>query len=145
MQTKLENGKWVESILLVDSTGVPTTSGNPMTVTAGQVSSITATIGSGASVSGDIDLGLNRLGRIDMPAAWTAGDITFQVSNDNVVWNNLYDKDGVEYNVKTDASRSIIISVSDTMSIRYLRVRSGTSTTPVSQAASRIITLVLVP
>ena len=100
---------------------------------------------SGSSVSGDIDTGAARLGRIDMPAAWTAADLTLQVSFDNVAWNNLYDKDGVEYVIKAAAARSVLVPLSDMLSVRYLRIRSGTSAAPVAQAAGRSLVLVLVP
>ena len=116
-----------------------------LTVTTGQITSVTATIANGASVSGDIDLGAARLGRIAMPAAWTAADLTLQTSHDNVTWNNLFDKDGGEYTIKAAQGRSMLIPLADMLSVRYLRIRSGTSATPVAQAAARSLILVLVP
>lgn len=119
--------------------------GNPLPVTAGQISTLTATIANAASVSANIDLGTARLGRIAMPAAWTAADITLQTSNDNVTWNDLYDKDGVEYAIKAAAARAVLIPLSDMLSVRYLRIRSGTAALPVAQAGARTLVLVLVP
>jgi hypothetical protein len=117
----------------------------PVIVIAGQITSVTTTIANAASVSADIDLGTARLGRIAMPAAWTAADLTLQTSSDNASWNNLYDKDGVEYTIKAAAARSVLIPLSDMLSVRYLRIRSGTSAVPVAQAAARSLLLVLVP
>lgn len=116
-------------------------------VTTGQITSVTAAIASGASISGDIDLGTARLGRIAMPAAWTAADLTLQTSHDGTAgsWNPLYDKDGAEYTIKAAQARSMLIPLSDMLSVRYLRIRSGTSATPVAQGASRSLLLVLVP
>lgn len=119
----------------------------PVPVTTGQITSITATIASGASVSGDLDLGTARLGRIAMPAAWTAADLTLQTSHDGTAgsWNSLYDKEGAEYTIKAAQARSMLIPLSDMLSVRYLRIRSGTSAAPVTQAAARSLLLVLVP
>lgn len=117
----------------------------PVIVVAGQITTTTATIANAASVSADIDLGTARLGRIAMPAAWTAADLTLQTSHDNVTWNSLYDKDGVEYTLKAAAARSVLVPLSDMLSVRYLRIRSGTAALPVAQGAARVLTLVLVP
>lgn len=116
-------------------------------VTAGQITTATATIASGASITGNIDLGLMRLGRIMMPAAWTSANITLQTSPDGVDWTStgLYDATGAEYTITAAAGRSILVPLSDMLSVRYLRIRSGTSGTPVAQAAARSITLILVP
>lgn len=114
-------------------------------VTTGQITTTTATIAINASISNDIDLGLMRLGRIAMPANWTAASLTFQVSHDGVTWNNLCDMYGVEYTVTASAGNSNIMPLSDMLSVRHLRIRSGTSALPVAQAAARSIILVLVP
>ena len=114
-------------------------------VESGQVVVKTATILNGASLSDAIDTFCARLGRITVPAAWTAANLTFQVSPDNTNWFNLYDATGAEYTVVAAASRSIIIPVSDFLSVRYLKVRSGTSGVPVNQGADRALTLTLVP
>lgn len=114
-------------------------------VVSTQITSVTATIANGASVSADIDLGTARLGRIAMPAAWTAADLTLITSHNGGDWNPLYDKDGAEYTIKAAGARSALIPLSDMLSVRYLRIRSGTSAAPVNQAAARSIVLVLVP
>lgn len=117
-------------------------------VTVGQITSTTTTIASGQSVSGNIDLGLMRLGRIVMPttaSGWDAANLTLQTSHDGVTFNNLHDKDGAEYTITATSGRSILVPLADMLSVRYFRIRSGTSAAAVNQTASRTLTLVLVP
>lgn len=136
----------VQAVAAVNEAGqIIGSSSAPATVTPGQVAAITATIASGASISNDLDLGLMRLGRIAMPADWTAANITLQVSHNGSAWNNLFDQAGSEYSIVAAAGRSNLIPLSDMLSVRYLRLRSGTSAAPVNQAAARSITLILVP
>jgi hypothetical protein len=110
-----------------------------------EIAYTTATIANGASLSGAVDLGRYRLARIEMSAAWTAAAITFQVSRDGVTYYNLYDKTGTEYSVTTDASRGVIIPLTDFLGVQFLKVRSGTAGAAVNQAAERVLNLVLVP
>lgn len=109
-----------------------------------------AVIANGASLSGAIDLGQfnlglggQRLARIVMPAAWTAANLSFQVSADGVTYNELMQPNGAAALVVT-AAASVDVPVNrvDWSSIRYLKVRSGTSGTPVNQGAQRTINLV---
>jgi hypothetical protein len=107
------------------------------------------TISNGTSLSAAVDLettaGIGaRLARIDMPAAWTAANLTFQASTDGVTYNNLFDSSGGEYTVTAAANAAIIVPLADFIGIRFLKIRSGTSGTPVNQAADRTLQLVLV-
>jgi hypothetical protein len=132
--------------LTQDSTGRTCASvSGTVSAVNGQTSTTTTTIQSGGSLSTAIDLGTAKLGRIAMPASWTAANVTFQSSPDNVVYNDLYDSNGNEYTITTAASRGIIVPHDDFLSVRYLKIRSGTSAIPVAQGADRVITLVLVP
>lgn len=105
---------------------------------------ISATIAISASLSGAVYLGSGTLSKIIMPAAWTAANLTFQVSDDNVTYSNLYDASGTEYVVTAAASRAIIVPVSEFQGFRYLKVRSGTAGVAVNQAAARTLSLVAV-
>lgn len=138
-------GLYVNTVAIVDSSGNAVGSGSPLAITTGQITSAIATIANAASLSGDIDMGTGRLAQIIIPAAWTAADITLQASFDNVTWSNLYDKEAVEYEIKVAAGRAVLVPLADMLSVRYIRIRSGTSATPVPQGASRTITLVMVP
>lgn len=88
---------------------------------------------------------------IYMPAAWTAASITLMTippltaNPSAATWNDVYDKNGNEYTITCAAGEYIIISPSDLAGIRYLKLRSGTSGTPVAQGGDRTITLVTRP
>jgi hypothetical protein len=101
----------------------------------------TVTISSGGSLSAAIDLANQGLVRIVMPAGWDAAVITLQSSFDGVTYNNLYDQWGGEYTIQAAASRSIVLVPADFVAMRYIKLRSGTSGTPVNQTADRIITI----
>ncbi len=103
----------------------------------------TATIANAASLSGAVNLGSNKnVVRIQMPAAWTAASLTFQLSDDASNYFNLFDAYGVEYTVVAAASETLLIPVGDLRAVQYLKVRSGTSGTPVAQGGSRDIVVV---
>lgn len=112
---------------------------------AGIFSTETATIASGASLSGSIDLTGRILVAVQMPSAWTAASITFQASNDGTTFDNVYDTAGTELAATVAASRYVVFDPADLASVRWIKLRSGTSGTPVNQAAERTLTLVARP
>ncbi|WP_425065628.1 hypothetical protein [Reyranella sp.] len=118
-----------------------------LTVQGANSTTATATItgGDATGLSGAVDCGSARLALIIMPAGWTAADLTFKESVDNSTFVDKYDAYGVEYTVVCAASRAIVINLPDFLGARYLKFRSGTSGTPVTQSGNRVLTLVLVP
>src|SRR5690242_19694846 len=91
-----------------------------------------ATIASGGSLSPSIDLSDARPVRIVMPSGWDAANLTLQTSLDNVTFNNVYDEFGSEVTIVAAASRAIILDPAKYFALgRYLKLRSGTSGTPV--------------
>ena len=100
-------------------------------------------IASGASLSAGLFLGGMRLVGIEMPSTWTAANITFEASPDGVTYNKLYDQDGTEVIVTAATDRFITVFATYLAGTRYLKVRSGTSGTPVNQAADRTLRLIL--
>ena len=98
------------------------------------------TILSGASLSPAISLpeGFILTG-VQMPSVWTAGDLTFQVSIDGETYNNAHDEVGTEITAVAAASR--FIRIPELGAVRHVKIRSGTSGTPVNQAADRTINL----
>lgn len=100
---------------------------------------VTATIAESASLSAGVLLNGAEMVGLKMPADWTTAALTFQVSTDGVTYNNLYDQDGSEVNVSVGAARYIALPPADYAGFIYLKVRSGTSATPVVQAAERSI------
>ena len=120
-----------------------------LTVQGAGSTTATATItgGDATGLSAAVDCGSARLALIIMPAGWTAADLTFKESIDNSTGSYVdkYDSAGVEYAAVVGASRSVTINLSDFIGARYLKIRSGTSGTPVTQGGTRTLTLVLVP
>lgn len=101
-----------------------------------------AKIAKDGSITGVIDLAGYALCGIQMPAAWTAADLTFQVSHDGQTFADLYDHDDNEVAVKVDAARFIQLNPQDWLGVRFLKIRSGSAQTPTTQDAERIIVLV---
>ena len=115
-----------------------------------RVAYTTATIANGASLSNAVNLPVKgflgcRLFGIIMPSAWTAANLTFQVSVDGgTTYQNLYDDSGVEIICVAAASTTIVFRDPTIFSsIALLKVRSGTAATPVNQGGNRTIGLVL--
>lgn len=101
------------------------------------------TIANAASLSDAATLNGLLLVGVVMPASWTAANLTFQASVDGTNYFDVYDDSGVERTITAAASRFILIPATDLMSAVKLKVRSGTTGTPVTQGGSRVITLVL--
>lgn len=107
-------------------------------------SQATATILNGASLGGVVYLGAKVLVGIQMPAAWTAADLTFQASVDGVTFNDVYTPDGAGTEVTVKAAASRYIPASDlafAKGMLYIKIRSGTASVPVVQLADRAIQL----
>lgn len=107
----------------------------------------TATIANGASLSGAVDLtGCVPVGII-MPGDWTAADLTFQGADplDDTTYYNVYDRYGVEVTVDAAEDRHITLDPAEWVSLRRLKVRSGTSGSAVNQGAERVIKIVCRP
>lgn len=106
----------------------------------------TGTIANAASLSGEIDLEGFRLAAIEMPAAWTAANLTFQAASaSGGTFQNVFDDAGTEITVTAAAARMIGLDavLPELAALRFLKIRSGTSGVPVNQGAERILTLVL--
>ena len=97
-------------------------------------------ITSGQALSAAIQVNGERIQVIEMPTAWTAADLTFQGSNDNVTFFDLWDEDG-ELSITADASRRIQVNTDTLSQQTYLKVRRGTSAAPVNQGANRSLFL----
>lgn len=120
-----------------------------MTVTSGSPETATATIANGAALSDAVFVD-GRLTGLITPAAWTAAGITFQGSVDGSSFYDIYD-DALETtavertiaagNVGTD--RFLALALIDWTAFAYVKVRSGTTGSPVNQGAQRVVTLVL--
>jgi hypothetical protein len=100
-------------------------------------------------LSAAIDLADEALLAIRTPATWTTADLTFMASDDGVTYYDLHEDGGTEVTI---ASANMVvdrfIGFSEALSehfrgIRYLKLRSGVSATPVQQAAARTVPLIV--
>lgn len=109
------------------------------------MATVTVTIAQSASLSDAANLRGVYVTEIIMPAAWTAAGLTFQGSEDNSSFQDVYEKaNEEEYDVDSsivDADYRIKIPPADLLGDCYLKVRSGTSGSAVAQDAARTITL----
>lgn len=112
--------------------------------TSGAPFTQTASIASGSSLSSALDLGASKLVAIQMPSVWTAAALTFQASIDGVNYFDVYDNN-TERSYTVAASRMLVLQLSDWIGIKYLKIRSGTSASPVNQAADRELVLLVQP
>ena len=74
-----------------------------------------------------------------MPAVWDAAAITLQQSVDGAAWSGIYDQNGVEMTLQAAAGRYIVLPPSLLAGIGWIRIRSGTTATPVNQTANRTL------
>lgn len=103
-----------------------------------------ATISNGASLSAAIDLQGRHLIGIVMPADWTAANLTFQVAQTaDGTFADVYDSAGNELVAVAAASR-FICDIPELQGVRFLKIRSGTTGTPVNQGAARTLSLTIV-
>jgi hypothetical protein len=101
-------------------------------------------IANGASVSDEVELGPYVLCGIIMPAAWTAADLSYQVRGHTTGWVDMC-LDGDELTDAAAADQYVIVDPADFAGARFLRIRSGTTGTPVAQGAERTLVLVVRP
>lgn len=110
---------------------------------SGNLVTVSVTIASGASLSSAVDLLKYSLVGIQMPGTWTAANLTFQGSYDGSTFANLYDETQEVTLTSPTASVFIVLDPAKYLSLRSLKVRSGTSGTPVTQGADRALQLIL--
>ena len=70
---------------------------------------------------------------------WTKEE---QASFDNITFTDVYSDDGTEKVITAAASRWIYLNITQFLGVRYIKLRSGTSASPVAQGAQRTIYLV---
>ena len=102
----------------------------------------TATIAAGGSLSAEVALGEKTLVGIVMPAVWTAAGLTFQAAPDDVNFCELYDGAGSEVTLTAAASQFVQVDPTKWRGITGIKIRSGTSASPVIQTAAAVLTLI---
>jgi hypothetical protein len=103
-----------------------------------------ALIAAGQSLSNGLNLGSKVVCLIQMPAAWTAADITFQCSVDNgATWADLLDSSGSEIAITAPSAGQLLsMDPSQFAGVVFLKVRSGHSAAAVNQVAAASVIIV---
>lgn len=105
-----------------------------------------ATILDGQSLSDAVHLNNATLVGLYVPASWDAADITFQVSRNGSTWSNVRDAEGNEVTLTGfSAGDYIALPAGAFHGIEYLRFRSGTAASPVTQGGDAALIAVIRP
>jgi len=100
------------------------------------------TIANGASLSDARQLNGVMGEAITMPAAWTAGGLSFAASATEAgTFLPLFDALGVEITLTVLAGQRIVLPLGLIRSHNWLRLQSGTSAVPANQGAARTLIL----
>lgn len=103
---------------------------------------LSTTIANGASLSSPITLDRRPILSVLIPAGWDDADMTFQVSMDGITYYELVDEDGAAVTLAVAASKMVRLTNLDQWAgYNYLKMRSGTSGTPVTQSGAVTIYL----
>lgn len=108
------------------------------------------------SISGSVDLGNLQICAIEMPTTWAGTKISFlskshrekgDNTQDNIEdWNDVYNDAGTEVSLTVAGNRIVGISAQVMMDalrgLRYIRIRSGVTGTPVNQSPAKVIRLI---
>jgi hypothetical protein len=103
---------------------------------------ITVTFTAGQSISSVINLGGETIVGIIFPPVWSIASATFQVSVDGTNWHDLYDESGEVTVSSASSTRAVSLDPVKTFPYPYVKLRSGTSGTPVNQVSNRTLTIV---
>jgi hypothetical protein len=96
------------------------------------------TIPAGESLSDGLDCTAGTPVRITMPQAWGDGqDITFQISSDNIGYNNLVRVDGSEVTAEVVPGSALLLPAEVANACAWLKIRSGPSAAPMVQNEQR--------
>jgi hypothetical protein len=90
-------------------------------------------------LSDPVDCTDGSLVRITMPAYWTPANLTFQLSTDGQLYNDLLDMNGQEIMIPVVPGTTIVIPTSSPFlrAIQFFKFRSGSRLFPVMQTARR--------
>lgn len=103
---------------------------------------LSVVIANGASLSGAAEIGAGTLIGIQLPTIDNAA-LSFQGSADGVTYVEALDASSAAVSVAASTGARYIKAPADLAGIPFLKVRSGTSGSPVNQGAARTITLVV--
>lgn len=99
-----------------------------------------AVIANGASQTGPLDMHDRVITTIIVPSVWTAANITLLASSTQTgTFSPVYDAAGTELTISAAASRVVVIAPDATRGLKWVKLRSGTTGTPVNQGAARTL------
>jgi len=111
-----------------------------------QIDTFPAVIAPGASLSAAVSMGADTLVGISMPAAWVSASLTFQVSPDGgTTWQELVNDSGSAIAITAAAGQFVSLVTNSNYTwrgINMLKVRSGTSGSPVVQTGGATVNLI---
>jgi hypothetical protein len=101
----------------------------------------------GESLSDALDCTGGVITRITMPGAWTPANLTFQISSDGALFNNLVDRKGEEIQIVVVPGSAVVLSQYGEYlkAVAFLKVRSGTGEHPVVQQDVREFAIAIEP
>lgn len=103
---------------------------------------LSTTIANGAALSSAVTLSRRPILSILVPSGWDDAVLTFQVSIDGITFYELLDEDGGAVSLTVAAGTvARITNLDQWAGFNYLKIRSGTSGTPVNQSGAVTIYL----
>jgi hypothetical protein len=91
------------------------------------------TIMRGESLSDGVDCSAGTIVRITVPQEFTPANLTFQVSSNGDLYNDLHNSDGSVVTLVAKPDSTIIVGEHWTRSIAFIKFRSGSRDHPVKQ------------
>ena len=102
-------------------------------------------IQAGESLSNGADCTAGTLVRLTMSEHWTPANLSFQISSDGELYNNLVNTNGEEYVMRVVPGSAVIVAqLGDALkAISFIKFRSGTSKDPVPQDERRSLAVAI--
>lgn len=106
------------------------------------LSTVTAVIPGTGSVSAGVQLANQGLIGLYFPGNFANASLSFLVSLDNTTWLTLVDPFGNEVAIPSQASQQVGLDPDDFLGYTYIKVRSGTSGSPITQPSDAAVSLI---
>jgi hypothetical protein len=91
------------------------------------------TIKLGESLSDGVDCSAGTIVRITVPQEFTPSNLTFRVSSNGDLYNDLFNSDGSEITLVAKPNSGIIVPETWARSIAFVKFRSGSRDHPMKQ------------
>lgn len=108
------------------------------------IETLDVTISDGTSISAGTNLRGRILVGVRMSASWTTANLTFQECDTvDGTYQDLYDTTGEVAITTVASSRTVMLPPETFLGVKNIKLRSGTSASPVNQSGDHTITLLL--